>query len=419
MKLSAHYNKASIIITIIVLFAGGLVYYFAIHKIARNQLDRELAEELGERIDYVNRYGEIPKNDYDDNLTEFVKTGDANFSTSFFDTIYNNTKAKTTENGRAVAGLITLKGEHYKVTITESYESITDLTQMITVITLGLMIVLLLTLFITNKYILNDLWKPFYSTLSELKTFNISDLKSFSSKPDKVDEFNELNTAVQLMSSRVKNDYQHLKHFTENASHEMMTPLAVITSKLDTLIQDESLKPNHYDQINDIYSATGKLSRLNQSMLLLVKIENNLITDAEPSNIRSLIIQKVHQFQELLLAKNITVVENLQEKQVIASKHLIDVLLNNLFSNAIRHNVDNGKLIITLTADKLVFQNPGAAKALDENMLFERFYKGQKSEGTGLGLTIVKNICNLYNWDITYTHVGQLHTFEILFKARG
>ena len=416
MKLSAHYNKASIIITVIVLFSGALIYYVAIHKIARNQLDWELSEEIAERIDYVNRNGKIPKKDFDEYMTEFVKVGNVNLPTRFYDTVNYDIKTKKNENERAVTGLITLNGQHYKVIITESYGSIDDLIQIIMLITLVLVVALLVILFITNKYILNDLWKPFHKTLGELKNFDISDPKDLLTEHTRVDEFNELNAAVKTMALRVKNDYQHLKHFTENASHEMMTPLAVITSKLDTLIQDETLRAEQYEQINDIYVATGKLSRLNQSMLLLVKIENNLINDAESINLQFAIIQKLRQFQELLLTKNITVTEDLHDKQVYASKSLIDILLNNLFSNAIRHNINNGKILINLTDKKLMFQNQGAEKPLDETMLFERFHKGQKSEGTGLGLTIVKNICQLYNWNITYHHNGLLHTFEINFN---
>ena len=97
------------------------------------------------------------------------------------------------------------------------------------------------------------------------------------------------------------------------------------------------------------------------------------------------------------------------------SKYLIDILLNNLFSNAIRHNVSNGKLIVKLTDTQLIFQNSGNTTPLNTEMLFERFHKEQKSDGIGLGLTIVKNICSLYNWEIDYSFENSLHTFQIVF----
>ena len=418
MKLAAHYNRASIVIAVAVLIAGALIYYFAIRQITRNQLDREIAEEIAERIDYVNRNGKIPKNDFDDNLTEFVKVNAANFPTRFFDTLYVSAPGKQPENGRAAMASISVGGQHYRLIITESYAGINNLVQIITLITVVLLMVLLLVLLVTNKFILTSLWQPFYSTLHELKVFNIADPKIFPAKPNQVDEFNELNAAVQIMASRVKNDYQHLKQFTENASHEMMTPLAVITTKLDTLIQDENLNAGQYTQISDIYSAAGKLSRLNQALLLLVKIENKLLNDEELLNLQGLVVQKLQQFKELIAAKNITLVEILKENRVVASKTLVDILLNNLFSNAIRHNIEHGELLITLTNEKLILQNPGAARPLDNGTLFERFQKAPGSDGVGLGLTIVKNICQLYHWDIAYKYEGQLHSFEMAFNKQ-
>jgi len=417
MKLSAHYNRVSMIITIVVLLCGAVIYYFAVNYIAREQLDRDLSEEIEEVIDYVNVNGKLPQQvDFDEDQTTFIKTKRKNLQTRFFDTVYNNPKEKNTEPGRATTGLISLKGEYYIVIITISKESTEYLIQIIVTITLTLMTGLLLILFLTNRYILSGLWRPFYTTLNELKDFSLSDNRTLQLKPNKVDEFRELNEAVNAMSSRVKNDYRHLKDFTDNASHEMLTPLSVITSKLDTLIQDETLKPEQFDQINDIYSATGKLSRLNHSLLLLVKIENNLLDDAELLSLDGLISQKIRQFNELLLAKDILVSEDLSEKEITASKYLIDILLNNIFSNAIRHNKQHGQIIVTLTANKLLFQNTGADKPLREETLFERFQKGQRSEGTGLGLTIVKNICSLYHWKIVYTFENSFHNFQIFFK---
>jgi len=357
MKLSAHYNKANIIITLSVLFAGAVIYFFAINYIAKNQLDRNLIEEIDGVKDYIKLNQQLPKQvDFDEDQVIFVKTDRQNLQRRFFDTIYNNPKERKKEAGRAVSCLISLNGNNYETTIIVSREDTEYLVQIIGFITLILSIGLLLILFLTNRYILTGLWKSFYATL---------------------------------------------------------TPLAVITSKLDTLIQDETLKNYQFDQINDIYAAAGRLARLNQSLLLLVKIENNLIEDAEQINLDILISEKLKQFHELIFSMNIQVEKNLQNKQVLASKYLMDILFNNLFSNAIRHNTKNGKLIITLTDDKLIFQNSGGSTPLNPDKVFERFQKGNKSEGTGLGLALVKNICTLNNWTISYYYDNILHTFQI------
>jgi signal transduction histidine kinase len=417
MKLSAHYNKASIIITISVLFVGAVIYFFAINYIAKHQLDENLIEEVDGVRYYIKLNQQLPKQvDFDEDLVLFTKTNKNNLQRKFFDTVYKNPKEKKQEAGRAVSCLISLKGNNYKTILIVSREDTEYLVQIIGFITFILSIGLLLTLFLTNRYILNGLWKPFYKTLVELKSFNISDNKTLNLKHTNVDEFNELNVTVQGMSKKVKDDFQNLKQFTENASHEMQTPLAVITSKLDTLIQDEKLNSGQYDQINDIYAATNKLSRLNQSLLLLVKIENNLIDDVELLKLDSLIEEKIKQFSELLTDKQIKLNAVLVPKQISASKYLVDILLNNLFSNAIRHNINSGEITITLTGDKLVFQNNGVEMPLDQEKVFERFIKSKRSEGTGLGLALVKNICNKYGWQINYYYNRSLHTFEIAFN---
>src|ERR1700748_1188654 len=339
MKLSSQYSRANLVITLCVLLIAGIVYYIAIDYIANSQLDQSLTEELEEVADYVQLNHRLPKQvDFDSDQTSFTKTDQKVVPRLFFDTTYRSPHGKNTEAGRAISGLITLNGENYKVVVVESKEATEYLIQLITGITLVLIAILLIILVITNRYILDGLWKPFYNTLQQLKAFNIADINSLDLKETNIDEFREFNGAVLTMSSRVKNEYQNLKTFTENASHEMMTPIAVITSKLDTLIQDETLKSEQYTQITDIYAATNKLARLNQSLLLLVKIENDLIQDNCVLNLKEIIDEKLHQFQELIQSKHIGVIQNLQDIEITSSKYLIDILINNLFSNAIKHN---------------------------------------------------------------------------------
>ncbi|ASU31995.1 sensor histidine kinase [Mucilaginibacter xinganensis] len=416
MKLAAHYNKASIIISVTVLFISGLIYYFVINRIAREQLDSNLSEEIGEVVDYVNQNQRLPKSvDFDEDLTTFAKTNLAKFDTKYFDTPYQNPREKKVEAGRAVSTLIKCKGENFIVTIVVSREDTEYLIQIIFIITLSLTTVLLTVLIITNRYILNGLWRPFYYILNQVKSFNVSDNKKMDIIEAKADEFRELGEAVSTMSSRVTSDYHGLKTFTENASHEIMTPLAVITSKLDTLIQDETLGPDQFAQITDIYSATNKLSRLNQSLLLLVKIDNNLLHETEKLNVKTIIREKIQQFNELIQNKNIELDYMLDDVDIIANRYLTDVLINNLFSNAIRHNKLHGQIKITLAGNKLLFQNSGDPSPLREATIFTRFHKGRSSDGTGLGLAIMKNICNQRNFDLKYEYLNDLHSFEITF----
>lgn len=417
MKLSAQYTKVNFIITISVLALAGLVYYGTISYIANSELDRNLVEEIDEVHEYIDDFHKLPKPaDFDEDQTSFTPTSETVIKQVFFNTAYHNPRNSKIEVGRAVVSLLKFNGINYKMVIVVSKEGTENLIQVILLITLALTAILLIILAIANRFVLNGLWKPFYQILANLRGYNVAEDHTPTVANIKVDEFNELNDAVVTMSSRVKNDYQNLKAFTENASHEMMTPIAVITSKLDTLIQDESLRQDQYGQINDMYSAASRLSKLNQSLLLLVKIENDLLRDVEPINLQDVITERAQQFNELLLSKNISLVQRLNDVEVSVSKYLIEILINNLFTNAIRHNIPFGMIRIELKKNKLLFQNTGIDKTpLNPGEIFERFQKGKTSEGTGLGLTIAHNICKQYGWRLNYYFEDPLHTFHIDF----
>ncbi|WP_461448527.1 sensor histidine kinase [Mucilaginibacter sp.] len=416
MKLANHYNKANIIISVSMLIISGFIYYSIINHIARKELDDDLSEEVGEFISYVNTNHALPVAQYDENQTTYVKTNLAAFDTRFYDAPYTNPNHTKVEPGRAVSALINLKGQNYIFTIVESREETEYLIQIISFITVILTAILLFVLIITNLYVLNGLWRPFYNILSFLKGFTIADSTKIAIINTNVDEFRELNEAVAKMSARAITEYQGLKTFTENASHEMMTPLSVITSKLDLLIQDERLDSEQLNQITDIYSASNKLARLNQSLLILVKIDNDLLQDNETLDLSVVIFEKAQQFQEIIKNKNITLTTELHELEITASKYLIDLMINNLFSNAIRHNKATGEIKIGISGRTLYFHNSSNQSELDSELIFNRFYKGKTSDGTGLGLAILKNICNNYGFEISYKYSDELHIFQINFN---
>jgi signal transduction histidine kinase len=195
----------------------------------------------------------------------------------------------------------------------------------------------------------------------------------------------------------------------------MMTPLAVINSKLDSLLQTEHFTEQQGSLLEDIYLATGKLSRLHQSLLLLAKIENNLISDVQLIDLEDLVKEKIRHFQELFEKNQLKVTTNVDHCALQMSKFLADILLNNLFSNAVRHNIDQGEINIYLDEKRLTISNTGKDLKM-EGRLFERFSKAAESEGLGLGLAITKQICNLYGFELEHEHVKGKHIFSINFN---
>lgn len=412
MKLAQQYSRASIIVATGVLIIASLIFYMVINYVGNAQIDRALNEEMGEVIHYVNKNQQFPRNvDFDDDQTIIVPIGNQSIPQHFIDTPFIEKGSHEEEDGRAMISTLRLNGVNYSVTIIQSKESTAYLIGIISIITGVLSILLIVSIFFTNRYILNKLWQPFYILLLQLKNFTPASNIILPDQPIKTDEFAELREAILTMANQVKQDYQNVKNFADDASHEMLTPLAIINSKLDTLIQTENLTGKQYLLLQDIYAAITKLTRLNQALLLLVKIDNKKAENKTEQNLKQIIEKKAEDFKELLSMKKIALAMQLENRSVSIDPYFGDILLNNLFSNAIRHNKDGGSLNIILTSEHLIFENTGIDKALDTNKIFNRFEKGITSEGSGLGLTIVKNVCEKFSIQISYQFKDHLHRF--------
>jgi signal transduction histidine kinase len=415
MKLSERYNRVNLITTIVIMLITGAIYYQAISLILTNQKDNSLKVEEQEVFDYVKLNHHLPQVfDSKDQQITFISAEPNSIKREFFNTTYYR-ESDEPESGRGLISSVTVGDRYYKILIVESKVETEDLIQIIFGITIGVILLLLLVLVITNRLILGRLWQPFYSILSELKLFNVTDNREIPSSNTTIDEFNELQAEVTAMAERVKKDYKDLKTFTENASHELLTPIAVINSKLDTLIQTENFNEHQSKLLNDLYSAVSRLSRLNQSLLLLVKIENKLLNDRQHLDLQEIIEELLYQLEDIFSDKQITVTSTLSEKKIEASNYLMEILLNNLIINAVRHNRTGGEIIISLTAENLTIKNTGEPIALNAENIFTRFHKSSTSEGSGLGLTISKQICESLGYQLVYSYQEPHHIFTLNF----
>lgn len=416
MKLLNKYNRINIAVTVVVMLITGVVYYYTISHILTNQIDKDLVVEEQEVFAYVKLNHTLP-DVYESNHQQilFVPLGSKSVGRRFLDTAYKEAKDGDMEPGRALISSVKVSGQNFRILVTQSKVETEDLIKIIFLITFAVIAVLLIVLIIFNRVLLKSIWQPFYKLLNQLKDFSPADEAGINSVPSQIDEFNELDKAVITMSARVKNDYRQLKAFTENASHELMTPISVINSKLDTLLQTDQFTEPQSKILTDIYTTVARLTRLNKSMLLLAKIENGLISDEQNVDFKVVLEECLYQHEEIIHSLNIELDTHLQNKQLQASKLLVEVLLNNLISNALRHNYAGGKLSLNLNAQQFTISNTGSNSAVDINQVLKRFHKSNESEGIGLGLTICRQICDNYGFKLTYSFVNQLHTFSVTF----
>jgi signal transduction histidine kinase len=428
VKLITRYNRVNFVTTILVLLVTGVLYYRAISWILTNQKDADLRVEEQEVFDDVKQNHQLPQTfESDDQQITFSEVPRGSVKREFFNTNFYKVSDKKGvaknadekedeyESGRGLTSWVTVGNKSYKILIVESKVETEYLIRMIFKITFAVILLLLVILFITNRLILNRLWRPFYGILKELRLFNITDAGDIPKLETSIDEFAELNMAVISMAQRAKDDYKDLKTFTENASHELLTPIAVINSKLDTLLQTQNFNERQGKLLNDLYGAVSRLNRLNQSLLLLVKIENRLLHERQQIDLRELIEETIIQFGEIYQDKDLKLTYTLKNKEIYASRYLAEILLSNLVNNAIRHNYKGGNIIITLTDESLVIKNTGDPDPLPDERIFTRFHKSSNSEGSGLGLTISRQICENFGFSLNYAFREGYHNFIVEF----
>lgn len=290
----------------------------------------------------------------------------------------------------------------------------------------GMMIQFLLTftvitiaLFITTQFSTKQLWLPFDDTLRKVEQFNLakSDIPQFMDTD--IREFKSLNRSLERLMHKDKETYRIQKEFTENASHELQTPIAIIRSKLDLLMQ-EGLNENEMNIVSDLYNMTTRMGHLNRNLLLLAKIENEQYASLQDMDIAAIVAESLPLYETLQNGTSLRLIDQRMDKseKIRANPTLLECLLKNLIVNAIRHSTSGGEILITVSDCNLTISNAAADnKSLDDKKLFCRFHSGNsRQKGNGLGLAIVKAICDFHHWDVKYDFKDKRHLFTITVR---
>lgn len=279
-------------------------------------------------------------------------------------------------------------------------------------------LVLFVSMLITIRFITHNIWKPFDDTLRKIEQFNLTknDIPVFM--PTRIKEFVQLNDSVSKLMKKDKDSYRIQKEFTENASHELQTPIAIIRSKLDMLMQ-ENLNERQTKLVSGLYDINTRMGHLNRSLLLLAKIENSQYNDTEEIDIEEFVNSSLSMFDAINGGISINVIDKADYKlTVVTNRILFECMINNLIVNAIRHSAsEKGEIDIEMGDGYLSVSNDGDGKALDEETLFRRFHSDTKG-GNGLGLAIVKAICDYNGWMVHYSFLSGRHIFIIVLKNK-
>ncbi len=419
MRLLNRTTLNYLIYSIVVLLVVTPVFYFVIDQLFTKDVDETLLlqkQEIQYRFQKIKSEGELKVwADLDGDVRVEPSNGKL-YPDSIFNLVQYDSLADEMEPYRILSSTVMLGIKPYHLTARISLVESEDLIKAIVVTQAIVLVALLAGLLIINGWVSKRIWKPFYDTLGKLENFEVEKTPFLKFGSSSIKEFNDLNKAIEQLADRNYKSYLSQKEFTENAAHEMQTPLAIFQSKLELLMQTKNLSEEQAILMASLSEATNRLSKLNKALLLLSKIENNQFTENETVDVTALTNKLTDIFNKQATTNEILFKTTfLNHLSISFSPTLIDILLSNLISNAIKHNPGRGLIEINISNREWKISNPGPP-LISPDRIFERFQKGTTSQAsTGLGLAIVKKICDTNGVAIQHEYENNWHSFTIRF----
>jgi signal transduction histidine kinase len=419
MRLLNRTLLSFLIYSVLVLLIVTPLFYWVVNTIIIREVDETLLiqkKEIQARIEKIKPGNDLSTwEDLDGEVV--IKPFQV---TPHADSIYTKTQfnsfSREMEPYRVLKAGIIIHQQPYQLVARISLVESEDLIKAVVATQLIVLLILLTGMVTINWWISRRIWQPFYDTLEELKKFEIEKAPNIQLATSSVKEFEDLNRAILQLTARDRHVYLSQKEFTENAAHEMQTPLAIFQSKLELLLQ-MNLSEQQAQVMESLMNVTSRLIKLNKALLLLSKIDSRQFSEIETVDIAQLTSSLLSLYEPEAREKKMVLKEDIRNNFTSSfNATLIDILLSNLISNAIRYGSPQSIVQIILEDGLWQIENEGEPLTIDPEKIFERFQKGSaQATSTGLGLAIVKKICDTTGLDIQYDFKSKKHIFTIRF----
>lgn len=296
-------------------------------------------------------------------------------------------------------------GTLYEISITRSLIEWQEVIELLNLTVMLALFLLLVLLYIANVLAFNRLFAPLVETTSKLASIRDGDSLRTVFPPSPIDEFNTLNSAINAMLYRIEHTFDEQKEFLHNASHELQTPLTVLRHQTESLLKDSHLSEHALIEVSEIQETIARLARLNNALLLIARIENRQFLLNEPIPLAVLIEEVAAELSAFIEAKQLRVdIHSESSVTVTGNRDLLHILFYNLIQNAVKFAPEHSAVTILMrykaTECSIAIGNEGAILPARRTDLFKRFKKAGTSwsDSPGLGLSIVRSICDLHGY---------------------
>lgn len=421
MKLISHVTLRLSVAVTLILSVWAVLFYVAMIDEINDEVDDSL-EDYSETIIIRALSGEqLPSKDNGSNNQYYLVRVDGHYamthpSIEYADEMVYIEEKRETEPARILRTIFENEaGEYFQLVVMTPTIEKRDVIHSILIWTSLLYATLLVIIIVLNIYVFYRSMQPLYRLLDWFRHYRVGQKNEPLPNRNTITEFRTLYDAANLYAARNEQLFEQQKRFIGNASHELQTPLAICRNRLEMLMEDEGITERQLEELAKTHQTLEHITKLNKSLLLLSKIENEQFADVRPVCFNHIVRRYLDDYCEVYEYRDIAVsVREEARLTFVLNETLAVTLVTNLLKNAFVHNTDGGRLVITLTADTFCISNTGVRYPLDRTKIFERFYKGSKQEGsTGLGLSIVAGICKLSGLEVHYEYRDEMHHFSI------
>lgn len=329
-------------------------------------------------------------------------------------------------NYRVLSFVFVKSKKKYLLEIGRSLFNIEQLIFIFKKFTFYILIVILLVTVLIDVWFTKLLLRPFQWIIEKkLKTVKYPADFNFQKLITSTTDFRYLDKSINRMMMKISNAFLQEKEFTSNVSHELLTPISILQSRIENILSDTALPDNVVEKILESQKTLTRLKKIITTLLMISRIEHEQYIKEDTVSIRQLIAEVIDEIEERLSEKKIQLDFNCSENFTFSqcNKSLLFTLFFNLINNAIRYNVPSGKVVI-FSANKngkfsVEIKDTGVGMDAEKiKTLFDRFRKQKNSdeESHGLGIPIVKAVADFHKIDIQITsQPGRGSSFCLIF----
>ena len=425
MRLTPRIIRGLAIVTLPLIAIWGTLFYFTMINEINDEADDSLEDYATLIITRCREGRVLPSlNDGSNNSYSITpvsaKEAEQHLKPTFYDEeVYIPEKMETEPARVMIQAYEDGRGGYLLIKVATPTFERDDLLETILYWTIALFLILVVTVIALATLTIRRTLRPLYQLLHWLDNYTPGNGNQPVPNNTDIKEFQQLNLAAQSAVDRSEELLERQRQFIGNASHELQTPLAVISNRIEYLIDSTNPTEEQMAELTKIESTLRQSIRLNRILLQLMRIESGEVAESESVAIASIISDAVETCNDIFADKvQQCSLEIANDLNIYINESLLRTVITNLIKNAFIHTPKGAEIAITLRGNTLTIANDGA-ESLDKERLFQRFYTKVSREGsTGLGLALSKSICDHYGHVLTYRFEAKKHLFAIDFNTR-